>query len=201
MPLQQLPQKQRSTRARSSSNNRAPVVRNTQPAPVPQNYSSGHPARFVALVGVAFVVFFVLAIMMQVETNEALITHQGIVNIYRPNWAILWQPVELVMGGLSATDAAASMFGWGIELVYLGFIVGYEMLQDSVAASGLMMSRIFLTLSWGIVLFNAWADFNYGFIASNDFGGHLLFALMMSFIVGFFGTIGMFLIRHGWSQA
>lgn len=162
---------------------------------------SGHPPIFIIVVGAGFLILFVVALMMQVQTNEAFITNAGNVNVYKPDWNILLQIPNLVEGNLlSASDAVATIFGWGIELIYLGFIIGYEALQDSVKRSGQFMSGLFRTLSWVIVIFNGWTDYMYGSLGGG-IAGHLGFALVISFVVGFFGTIGMYLIEHGWKRA
>lgn len=161
---------------------------------------SGHPALFIIIVGVGFLILFIVALMTQIQTNEAFITHAGAVNVYKPDWSILVQVPSLILGNLSPGDAAATIFGWGIELIYLGFIIGYEILQDSVQRSGQFMAGLFKTLSWVIVVFNGWTDFNYGSLGGG-YWGHLGFALVTSFIVGFFGTIGMYLIESGWKRA
>ncbi len=162
--------------------------------------SSGHPALFIIIVGVGFLILFIVGLMTQVQTNEAFITHAGDVNVYKPDWSILVQIPNLVLGKLNPDDAAAAIFGWGIELIYLGFIIGYELLQDSVQRSGQFMAGLFRTLSWVVVFFNGWTDYNYGSLGGG-FWGHVGFALVTSFIVGFFGTIGMYLIESGWKRA
>ena len=161
---------------------------------------SGHHPMFVIAVGVGFMALFIVGLMTQVQTNEAFITHAGDVSIYKPDWSIIFQVPNLVLGNLASGEAAATIFGWGIELIYLGFIVGYEILQDSVQRSGQFMGGLFRTLSWVIVIFNGWTDFQYGSLGGG-FWGHFGFAVVTSFIVGFFGTIGMYLIESGWKRA
>ena len=162
--------------------------------------SSGHHPMIVFVVGVGFIVLFIVGFMTQIQTNEAFIQHTGSVAVYKPNWAILLQLFYLVQGTLSASDAAATIFGYGIELIYLGFIVGYGLLEDAVSASGQVMARIFVTGAWGIVIFNLWTDYTYGTFGGG-FWGHVGFAAATSFIVGFFGTIGVYLIRAAWRRA
>ncbi|GHO91535.1 hypothetical protein KSF_015830 [Reticulibacter mediterranei] len=161
---------------------------------------STHPPKFITAVGVGFLILWVVALMTQIQTNEAFITNAGQINVYHPNWAILWQPIALIAGQQSPQEAIATIFGWGIELVYLGFVVGYELMQHSVARSGALMGRIFKTGSWIIVGFNFWTDYNYGTLSTAAWG-HIAFAFITGFIVGFFGTIGLALIEHGWSRA
>jgi hypothetical protein len=160
---------------------------------------SNHHPWFILILGVAFLALWVIGIMTQVQTNEAFITASGQVNLYKPNWEIFMQIPNLVLGFSSAQEGSATLFGWGIELIYLGFVVGAELLHDAAARSGQTMAGIFKSLSYAIVVFNGWTDYNYGSFGSG-IGGHLLFACIMSFIVGFFGTIGMYLIESAWSR-
>jgi hypothetical protein len=183
----------RGTQGPAVSGTMAPVT----PVSSPSLFApSTHPPKFITVVGVGFLLLFVVALMTQIQTNEAFITNAGQVNVYKPNWAILWQPIALVMGDQAPSEAIATIFGWGIELIYLGFVVGYELMQHSVARSGQLMGKIFKTGSWIIVGFNVWTDYNYGSLSTAAWG-HGAFA----FIVGFFGTIGLALIEHGWSRA
>jgi len=161
---------------------------------------SGHPALFIIIVGIGFLLLFIVALMTQIQTNEAFLTNVGQVSVYQPDWSILVQVPNLVLGALSPSAATATIFGWGIELMYLGFIIGYEHLQESVQRSGQFMASLFKTLAWVIVFFNGYADYTYGSLGGG-FWGHLGFAVVTSFIVGFFGTIGMYLIEHGWKRA
>ena len=162
---------------------------------------SSHQPGFIILVGVLFLILFIIGLMMQVETNEAFITHGEQVSIYKPNWDILMQIPNLLLGNMSnAAEAQAAIFGWMIELIYLGFVVGYELLQESASRSGQFMGQLFKVLSWAIVLFNAWTDGNYGTLGGGIWG-HIGFSVAMSFIVGFFGTIGISLIGAGWKRA
>lgn len=163
-------------------------------------HTSGHPALFIILVGAGFLVLFIVGLITQVQTNEAFILHAGNVTVYKPDWSILVQIPNLVLGNDTPGEAAATIFGWGIELIYLGFIIGYELLQDSVQRSGQFMAALFKTLSWVVIFFNGWTDYNYGSLGGGAWG-HIGFALVTSFVVGFFGTIGMYLIEVGWKRA
>jgi hypothetical protein len=107
----------------------------------------------------------------------------------------------LVLGWLKADETIAVIIGWGIELVYLAFAtVGFEMIHHSVHQSGRVLGIIFEVAAFGAVCFNWYTDFQYGSLAGNDWG-HFWFATMTAFVVGYFGNIGIFLIRRGWSNA
>ena len=73
--------------------------------------------------GLFLIAFFLLALMLQVQTSEAFIL-QGNVVSFGANWGILSQPFDLMQGKLPVDMAEAVMWGWGIELVYLVVVVG-----------------------------------------------------------------------------
>ncbi len=75
------------------------------------------------LLGVVLVLFFLLALMLQIQTSEAFILNGQAVGL-AANWGVLRQPFELAQGELSLNMAKAVMWGWGIELIYLFCVVG-----------------------------------------------------------------------------
>src|SRR5690348_6120589 len=68
------------------------------------------------VLGVVLVGFFLLALLLQIQTSEAFILSGTPVSL-APNWGILSQPVALVQGQMPMNVAKAVMWGWGIELV------------------------------------------------------------------------------------
>ena len=150
------------------------------------------------LVGLALVLFWLLASLLQIQTSEAFILRGPLVS-FVPNWGILTQPATLVQGHLSPDLAKAVMWGYGIELIYLVCIVAYEIAHESVKASNRHLASWFRTGVIALIAFDAYTDFNYGSLASG-FWGQVAFALVMAFIVAFFGVIGLRLIEHGLSE-
>lgn len=142
------------------------------------------PALKLAL-GVVLVGFFLLALLLQVQTSEAFILSGSQVTL-APNWGILSQPYDLARGMLPINVAQAAMWGWGIELVYLVCVVG------EVTVHG-RLHGWFKTGAVVLVGFNVWTDFNYGSLPSG-FGGQVAFAGITSFIVAFFGVVGLNMI-------
>jgi len=137
------------------------------------------------LLGVVLVGFFLLALMLQIQTSEAFILNGPAVSL-APNWGILKQPVELAQGSLTTDMAKAAMWGWGIELIYLVCVVG------EVTVHG-RLNGWFKTGAFILVVFDFWTDFQYGSLASGMWG-QVAFAGITSFIVAFFGTVGLNLI-------
>lgn len=152
----------------------------------------------ILLVGAALILFWVLASMLQIQTSEAFIL-KGPVVTFVPDWGILVQPVALVLGHLSPELVKATMWGWGIELIYLVCIVGYEVAHESVRASNQHLASWFRTGAVALISFDAYTDFQYGSLASGLWG-QLAFALVTAFIVAFFGVVGFRLLEHGLTQ-
>lgn len=137
------------------------------------------------LLGVVIVGFFLLALMLQVQTSEAFILNGSPVAL-AANWGVLSQPVQLMQGKLPMDLAKAVMWGWGIELVYLVCVIG------EVTVHG-RLNGWFKTGAFILVTFDFWTDFQYGSLASGVWG-QVAFAGITSFIVAFFGIVGLNLV-------
>ena len=152
----------------------------------------------VLVLGLALIVFWLLASLLQIQTSEAFILNGPAVT-FNPDWGILRQPVDLVQGHLTPAMAKAAMWGWGIELIYLVCIIGYEVAHEGVRATNHHLAGWFSTGAVALIAFDGWTDFQYGQLASG-FWGQVAFALVTSFMVAFFGIIGLRLIEHGLSE-
>src|SRR5579859_6752362 len=167
-------------------------------AAAPASRRTGSSPLACLLLGAVLVLFWLLASLLQIQTSEAFILHGPVVS-FVPNWGIVHQPVDLVGGSLSPDLAKAVMWGYGIELIYLVCVVGYEVAHESVEASNQHLASVFRTGAIALIAFDAYTDFQYGSLASG-FWGQVAFALVMAFIVAFFGVVGLRLIEHGLSE-
>jgi hypothetical protein len=61
------------------------------------------------------------------------------------------------------------------------------------------LTGVFQTVSIALVAFDAYMDFRYGSLASG-FWGQVGFAAMTSFIVMFFGIVGLRFIEHAFHE-
>jgi hypothetical protein len=172
-------------------------IRNALPNLVANSRRANSPLP-VLLVGLAVLVFWVLASVLQIQTSEAFIL-KGPVVTFAPNWDILRQPFDLMGGHLKSDTAKAAMWGWGIELIFLVCIVGYEVAHESIKASNRHLASWFRTGVIALIAFDAYTDFQYGNLASGP-GGQFAFAAVTAFIVAFFGIVGVRLIEHGLTQ-
>jgi multisubunit Na+/H+ antiporter MnhB subunit len=165
--------------------------------------SSSHAASPIPvfLIGVANLLFWVIGSLLQIQTSEAFLLKARAVS-FMPNWAIVQQPYLLVIGHLTPDLAKATMWGWGIELIYLVFIVGYEIAHEGIRTSNQRLAGWFRTGTIAIIAFDAYTDFQYGNLASG-FWGQVAFAAITAFSVMFCGLIGFHLMKHAiteWSR-
>ena len=153
------------------------------------------------IIGLALLALWVVATLLQIQTSEAFLLNGPAVTLV-PNWGILTQVPDLVQGKLTPDLAKATMWGWGIELVYLSAMVGYEIAHDGVSRANRKLAGVFQTISLALVAFDAYMDFRYGSLASG-FWGQVGFAAMTSFMVLFFGLVGLRFLEHAvdeWQQ-
>lgn len=166
----------------------------------PATSSRRHHAAFFVVTGLGFLALFIVGLLAQIQTSEAFITNSGQVTTYIPNFSLLMQIPNLFIGNPTPTEAAATIFGWGVELTFFGFVIGQEVMNDSVQKSGKHLATIFKFGTYIIVLFNFWADYTWGSIGTGIWG-HGLFSLLTSFGVGFFGIVGVSFLEQGWKRA
>jgi hypothetical protein len=150
------------------------------------------------VIGTALLALWLVATLLQIQTSEAFLLNGPVVS-FVPNWGILTQVPDLVGGKLTPDLAKAAIWGWGIELVYLMAMVGYELAHEGVSRANHQLVGVFQTLSIGIVAFDAYMDFRYGSLASG-FWGQVGFAAMTSFIVLFFGLVGLRFLEHAFHE-
>ena len=167
-------------------------------SPTPASSHRGRSPLALLLVGGLVVLFWLLASILQIQTSEAFMLHGPAVSLI-PDWSVLQQPFDLVGGHLKPDLVKAVMWGWGIELIYLVCVVGYEVAHESVKASNHRLASWFRTGAVALIAFDAYTDFQYGNLASGV-GGQLAFAAVTGFIVAFFGVIGIRLIEAGLAE-
>src|SRR5215831_20743842 len=130
-----------------STHNTPTVVK---PAPKRQGRSPLPPL----VIGTALLALWVVATLLQIQTSEAFLLNGPAVTLV-PNWGILTQVPDLVQGKLTPDLAKATLWGWGIELVYLMAMVGYELAHEGVSRANHKLAGVFQTVSIGIVAFDA----------------------------------------------
>lgn len=170
-----------------------------QPRTPPQGNTGHHPI-FIGIVAVGMLAIFTVGLMGQVATNEAQITGNGSVDVFKPDWDLFTQIPRMFTGDLPGQLGMAAVVGWGVVLLYLGCVIGYEHLHKAASKSGNLMAKLFKFGVIAIIIYNMYTDFKFGTIGINGFWGHAIFAIMMSFIVGYFGTMGIHLLIMAWGK-
>jgi hypothetical protein len=122
-----------------------------KPAPIRQGASPLPPL----IIGLALLALWLVATLLQIQTSEAFLLDGPVVS-FVPNWGILTQVPDLVQGKLTPDLAKATLWGWGIELVYLMAMVGYELAHEGVSRANHKLAGVFQTVSIGIVAFDAY---------------------------------------------
>ena len=163
--------------------------------------SKKHHAGFYVVTGLGFLALFIVGLFAEIQSSEALITNSGQIVSYVPNFALLMQIPDLFMGHPTLTEAKATILVWGIELVWFGFIIGQEIMNDSASKSGKQVASLSRIGTYIIIGYNFWSNYNYGTIGPEGVGGHILFSLVVAFLVGYFGIWGVAFIEHGWKRA
>lgn len=136
------------------------------------------------LLGVLFVFFFLIILVMDIQASESYLLQGAVVNA--PNWGMLQQPWLLAQGAYGSTMAKAVIWGWVIELIFMACVIG------EVAVHG-KMHGWFRTGGIILVCINFWTNVNYGALPSG-FGGQISFALLSAFGVAFLGVMGLNMI-------
>jgi hypothetical protein len=152
------------------------------------------------LVGLLLLLFFLIGSVIHIMTSEAFYLGDRAVGLLSANWQILLQPAQLAIGTLPGgmEMQKAVIWGWGVELVFLICIIGYDKLHRSVRSSSRLMAKIFRVGTFIIIFFDGWSDFNYG--GTGETWGQLGFTAITAFAVFYFGTGGFHLVSEGLTE-
>jgi len=150
-------------------------------------------------VAIPFLVLFLIGFMFQIQTSEARIIGGGPVDMLHPNWSIFLQLPMLLAGKLDPITAKGAFWGWFIETLALGAIIGLVEMRHAVSVSGKIILLIFDVSTIVIIGYNILADYDYGTMGTGSWG-QFGFAFGVSFAVAFFGIIGIWFINLGWHK-
>lgn len=148
--------------------------------------------------GLAGFAFSLLILVTQIQTSQAFILHGGQVELFKPNWGILWQPVDLMTGQLTTDEAIAVVTSWVAELIYLMSVVGGTVVLITLRSAGRVWGSIFGFLVLVIIIYNSVSDFRYGGTLGSGNWGHFAFMLLMFFGTGFLWVLSSNFIIGGY---
>lgn len=155
----------------------------------PTSTHKGPSPLLLAGLGTLCLIFWVYVSLLQIQTSESFVLGGSTVGL-TPNLNVLAQIPDFVQGHLDSTMVKAVIWGWGVEILFLIAVVGHEIAHGSVRSSNRTLGTVFATGIWLIIAYNAFSDFKYGQIGTG-FWGQVGFAAMTSFVVAFFGIVGV----------
>jgi len=170
----------------------------------PATTSGGkHNNAFYIATGLFFCAWWLMGFLAQIQTNEAALGWGGAVNGFNPVWAILFQPIQLVMGQLGTAEGVATFVSYAVEGIFFASVVlGIEKVMHATSRNGKLAGKLFLVAAGGILIWNSRNDYLFGSfpIGSGD-TPHWVFMGSEIVVVGFFLTVGVYFLELGWNKA
>ncbi len=142
------------------------------------------------LAGIGLLALFAYCCLMQIQTTEAAMLGQRAMTSFTPNWAIFMQLKDLFSSSMSIAKAQSILVGWFIELFYLAAAFNHRKAILSVKNSHEFITKGHDMVTIGILVINAWTDYNYG-LGDNNVGGQILFAIIMTLGTAIGGNVGL----------
>jgi hypothetical protein len=149
---------------------------------------------FHGSLGVVFLFLFLIGLLSQMETTQiALLGGTQPIDVFRPNWLILIQPLQLIgilPPPLSGKEGTVAFTSWVITIIYIGCVVGNEIFDDAKKGKGVIFTNLFRVAIFSLLAYDFWTDFQYGAVIFGFGWSAFIFALAVAFVVAFFGIIG-----------
>lgn len=192
------------SQTRSSSRAAQEVPANTQAPSRRGQHHTGEGVTWIIL-GFALCMLWALIITLQVQTSEAALngTNQATSDVMQAQWTIWFQIPKLIFGDVIPGDKITNnngvgvLLGQGIEIVFIGLLVGYEVAQHTQSQKGKILGSFARVCSFLICIFDFYSDSVYGNVAP---GVHVMFAIFCSFVVAFALTWGIAMIESGYRR-
>jgi hypothetical protein len=156
----------------------------------------GHPIPLV-IIGILALALWVIATLLSIEATEAWSGNSHVAT-FVPNFAVVLQIGELLNGTkLTAQEAKSYFTGWGIEVVTLIIVIGYEAAKDGILVANHRLTSWF-TVGLGITfIWNIFTNLIYGWDGSN-IGLQIVFGLFTSFVSTFFAIVSYSMLHRAY---
>lgn len=122
--------------------------------------------------------FWISILLDEIQTSEAWMG-MNIGASLIPNWLVLWQPIALIMGTLSASDVAPVIIGWIVELLVLSFTFAFELSMLHTKKYNAKLGKAFGTLSFAALGYDGWTNWQSHF-AHGDWLHQAIFIIGMA---------------------
>lgn len=195
----------RTPAASRSTNNQGEGTGNTKAPPRRRPANSNRSEALLLLtLGVILIGFWLLVVTLQIQTTEAYLNgNEGTTNVMQAQWTVWLQIPKMMFGStipgpdISTDEAQGDMVAAGIEIFFIGLIVGYEIAMHSSSKLGRLIGGIIRVLSFLICAFDFYSDANYGNVSSTT---HAIFAVFCSLVVAFALTWGLAMLEAGYRR-
>lgn len=186
----------RSSSSATEGNTRAPARRGAHHA---------HPAQLI-LIGAVLFLFSLVIVTLQTQTSQDYVNHrpQKDEQITTEVSLWLWLRVPKVVGGdavpgpaVEANDLPGIIVSQMAEFVYIAVLWGAGIVYATTRGLGKVFGTIALILLGIICILDFTSDLSYGNYATDT---HIMFAVTMTFAVGFLPTLGIALMSEGWKR-
>lgn len=170
----------------------------------PARRGQGDPLEALFFGGL-LLLFAVIIITIQTQTNMAYINGASSKDeVIQAQWSIWLQIPKLIFGNVvpgppvTTKSLPGIVIGQGVELVHLALVKGFDSAVHSTRKLHRLLALVVLVFMVAISIFNFYTDLIYGDMPEE---AHWFFALFCTFVVGFFPTWGLTLIRRAWQGA
>lgn len=150
---------------------------------IQQQHSFMHSPLVVLIGGVLLGAAFVFCSFIQIQTSEAYLLGKQPTDVGF-TWSILYQLLDLLQGKLVGKEMIVEGACWVVEIITVIVGVCLEVAAHGVRRSSEMLSSLFVWLSFGLLVWNGFTDYQYAPLPSG-FCGQSFVALAISIGVVF----------------
>lgn len=166
----------------------------------------------IILVALAASLFGLAAMLMEISATEAFFGGMGRNYVFNVNFGVLMQPFQLFTGTLPPGADMPVIAAFGIEISFYAALIGFDMLHNSLKASGQLWAKIFKFYLGLCVIVDFFTNLIYSGSAGNvlsavgmtvpqqagQFAGRLLLATFVTGFVAFLPMVGVYMFEHAY---
>lgn len=145
------------------------------------------------VLGVISLGFWVTIIVQDVQATQAFGNSGVAFSMSGSTLSTVQEIWFLFTTDLPISSKRLIIYGWGIELIMLIGVVGWEIAKSGIGYHNPKLANVFGSGAIAIIIFNIWTTANFGTsLTWGSFGS----ALLNAFGSAFFGVIGAYFIEY-----
>jgi hypothetical protein len=173
-------------------------------APPRRRTSNRSEACVLMALGLILIGFWCLVVTLQVQTTEAYLNgDEQTTNVMQAQWMVWLQIPKMMFGAnvpgpdISSNDAQGDIVASGIEIFFIGLIIGYEIAMHTSTKFGKLIGGVIRFISFLVCIFDFYSDVTYGSVSMMT---HTIFAIFCSLTVAFALTWGLAMLEAGYKR-